>query len=238
MTKNEFLSVLSSVLEKNQVSDAAEIIEEYEQHFSFKLADGYSEEEIAAKLGNPEQLAQQFERGAASVGQRSGMMTKIVLGFFDIFVALFYLLLAACGVVILIASIAFIAVGICMLVGASPYSLIPAMPYLCSVIIGIALAALGVLTAVGCKYYWALMKQLVISFCRFQRNTIAAATGAPVLPALPAHVRFEPKTNRRLRTLALIALLVFAMFFVLGYVACALSAGSLEFWHVWGWFVN
>ena len=117
MTKNEFLSVLSSVLEKNQVSDAAEIIEEYEQHFSFKLADGYSEEEIAAKLGNPEQLAQQFERGAASVGQRSGMMTKIGLGFFDIFVALFYLLLAACGVVILIASIAFIAVGICMLVG-------------------------------------------------------------------------------------------------------------------------
>ena len=112
------------------------------------------------------------------------------------------------------------------------------MPYLCSVIIGIALAALGVLTAVGCKYYWALMKQLVTSFCRFQRNAIAAATGAPVLPALPAHVRFEPKTNRRLRTLALIALLVFAMFFVLGCVACALSAGSLEFWHVWGWFAN
>ena len=66
MTKNEFLSVLSSVLEKNQVSDAAEIIEEYKQHFSFKLADGYSEEEIATKLGNPEQLALQFERDAAS----------------------------------------------------------------------------------------------------------------------------------------------------------------------------
>ena len=35
--------------------------QEYEQHFAFKLADGYSEEEIAAKLGSPEELAAQFE---------------------------------------------------------------------------------------------------------------------------------------------------------------------------------
>ncbi|MBR5383545.1 MAG: hypothetical protein IK133_06950, partial [Clostridia bacterium] len=132
----------------------------------------------------------------------------------------------------------FIAVGICMLVGASPYSLIPAMPYLCSVIIGIALAALGVLTAVGCMYYWALIKQMVRSFGRFQRNTIASATGNPVLPPLPAYIKFMPKTNRRLRNLALIALLVFAVFFIIGFIVCALSAGSFEFWHVWGWFVN
>ena len=238
MTKVEFLSVLSAILEKNQVSDAAEILDEYEQHFTFKLADGYSEEEIAARLGDPEQLAMQYERSVASTVQRSGTMTKIGLGFFDIFAALFYLLLAACGAVILVASIAFIAVGICMIVGASPYSLIPAMPYHCSLIIGIALTALGVLAAVGCKYYWALMKQLARSFCRFQRNTIAAAIGTPVLPSLPVYVKFAPKTNRRLRKLALIALLVFAAFFILGYVVCALSAGSFEFWHVWGWFAN
>ena len=62
MKKNEFLAKLTSVLEKNQVADAAEIIEEYAQHFAFKLADGYSEEEIAARLGDPEQLAMQYER--------------------------------------------------------------------------------------------------------------------------------------------------------------------------------
>lgn len=29
---------------------------------------------------------------------------------------------------------------------------------------------------------------------------------------------------------------VFAVCFVLAYIACSLCAGSLEFWHVWGWF--
>lgn len=44
MKKNEFISTLKSVLERNEISDTAEIVEEYEQHFAFKLADGYSEE--------------------------------------------------------------------------------------------------------------------------------------------------------------------------------------------------
>lgn len=34
------------------------------------------------------------------------------------------------------------------------------------------------------------------------------------------------------------SLALFAACFVLSYVVCALSAGSLEFWHVWGWFVS
>ena len=37
---------------------------------------------------------------------------------------------------------------------------------------------------------------------------------------------------------ALISLLLFAVSFVLGYGACTLSAGSFQFWHVWGWFLN
>ena len=55
MTKNEFMTRLASELRKRNVADAADIAEEYEQHFAFKLADGYSEEEIAAKLGSPEE---------------------------------------------------------------------------------------------------------------------------------------------------------------------------------------
>lgn len=37
---------------------------------------------------------------------------------------------------------------------------------------------------------------------------------------------------------SLISLALFAAYFVLSYVVCALSAGSLQFWHVWGWFAN
>lgn len=65
MTKNEFLSRLSGALASRGVADTADILEEYESHFVCKLADGYSEEEIAAKLGDPTQLAGQFEAPSA-----------------------------------------------------------------------------------------------------------------------------------------------------------------------------
>ena len=53
-TKSEFMTRLEHELRRRNVADAADVMEEYEQHFAFKLADGYSEEEIAAKLGTPE----------------------------------------------------------------------------------------------------------------------------------------------------------------------------------------
>ena len=51
MKKAEFLNKLREELEKRNVADAADILEEYEQHFDLKLADGFFEEEIAARLG-------------------------------------------------------------------------------------------------------------------------------------------------------------------------------------------
>jgi hypothetical protein len=35
-----------------------------------------------------------------------------------------------------------------------------------------------------------------------------------------------------------VSLAAFAVCAVASYVACALAAGALEFWHVWGWFVS
>ena len=48
MTKHEFLNRFSNELNRRGVADAEDIVEEYAQHFAFKQADGYSEEEIAA----------------------------------------------------------------------------------------------------------------------------------------------------------------------------------------------
>lgn len=69
MTRNEFMTRLFAELRRNHVADAADIEEEYEQHFAFKLADGYSEEEIAAKPGAPEALAAQFSGGSVLYGE-------------------------------------------------------------------------------------------------------------------------------------------------------------------------
>lgn len=235
MTKNEFISRLALLLERKHISDAGEIISEYEQHFAFKLADGFSEEEIAAKLGDPEQIAEQYENsGSAPV--RTAPFTKIGLYIADFFAGIFFLLLALAGIVIAVAVLVFAAVGVCLLLGISPWSLIPSMPYWCGAILGLAMLALAVLTAVGSLYYWVFWRQFLRSFARFHRNTLAAAAGKPALPSLPVHAQFEPRFKRRLRTIALIALAAFATCFVLGYIACALSAGSLQFYHVWGWF--
>lgn len=62
MTKREFLARLEAELRRGEVADAAEIMEEYAQHFAFKLADGYTQEEICARLGDLGELGRQFAR--------------------------------------------------------------------------------------------------------------------------------------------------------------------------------
>lgn len=126
MTKLEFMNQLASELHKRNIADAADVLEEYEQHFAFKLSDGYSEEEIAARLGSPADLAAQFEPAPQGAKRRSAALTCLWLGWLDVFFGLFAILLLA----------------------------------------------------------------------------------------------------------------LFAVCFVLSYVVCAISAGSVQFWHVWGWFVN
>ena len=114
------------------------------------------------------------------------------------------------------AALCFAALAVCLLGGWNIAGLIPAMPYWCGAILALSFAALTVLLVVGCVYYAAFLRQLVRSFGRFQHNALASVSGEA----------------------ALISLALFAACFVLSYVVCALSAGSLQFWHAWGWFQN
>lgn len=237
MTKLEFMTQLTQELQKRHVADAADVAEEYEQHFAFKLADGYSEEEIAARLGDPAALAAQFgETGAPRQGRGNKGFTVAGLCVADVFAGLFFVLLAAWELVIAAAAIAFGGAAVCLFGGLNIRGLIPAMPYWCGAILALSLAALTVLLVICCVYYGAFLRQLIRSFGRFQHNALAAASGAPVLPPLAIHPQFAAKTKRRLRTAALIALALGAVCFVLAYLACTLSAGSFQFWHTWGWF--
>ena len=134
--------------------------------------------------------------------------------------------------------ICYAALAVCLLGGWNIAGLIPAMPYWCGAILALSFAALTVLLVVSCVYYAAFLRQLVRSFGRFQHNALASASGEAVLPALAINPQFSAKTRRRLRAIALISLALFAACFVLSYVVCALSAGSFQFWHAWGWFRN
>ena len=117
MTKTEFLTELARELEKRNVADAADIMEENEQHFAFKLADGYAQEEIAAKLGTPAVLAAQFETAETPnrPGTGSRVLTKIGLGLTELLGGLLFLLLAGYGLVMAAAAVACGAGAVCLL---------------------------------------------------------------------------------------------------------------------------
>ena len=236
MKKHEFMERLANELRRRNVADSADVIEEYEQHFAFKLADGYSEEEIAARLGKPEELAAQFVETDAPKQKGNKPLTVVGLCFADLFAGMFFILLAAWGIVLAAAAISFAAIALCLLGNVNICGLIPAMPYWCGAILALAFAALAVLIAAGSVYYAAFLRQLIRAFGRFQHNALSSASGEATLPALAVSPRFSAKTKRRLRSVTLVSLALFAVCFMLSYVVCALSAGSFQFWHVWNWF--
>lgn len=237
MTKAEFLSMLEAELKKNGISDTQEIIREYEEHFAFKLADGYPEEAISAKLGNPAELAAQFENASKTEKCRGRKFTTVIgLGFTDIFVSLIFILLWVWEFVMGAAAICFGVLAGCLILNLNIHSLIPGMPYWCGVIFGLGFLALTVLTVAGCIWFSAYLRQLMRSFSRFHHNAMASACGKPVLPPLPTNPRLAPRTKRILRQFAQVSLSSFAACFVLGMVVSMLSANALQFWHIWGWF--
>lgn len=65
MTRNEFIKRLKAGLKGMPQADIDEIAADYEDHFAAGMAEGRSEEEVAAALGNPARLARElrFEAG-------------------------------------------------------------------------------------------------------------------------------------------------------------------------------
>lgn len=242
MTKHEFMTQFAAQLHKKNVSDTADVIEEYEQHFAFKLADGYSEEEIAARLGDPIALAAQFEGADLSkqAGRSSVALTWLWLGWVDLFFGVFSIFLLSFGIVLAAAALGFGTTGVCLILhlGRLPFVSLPSMPYWCGAVLGVSLSALCVLSVSGCVWFFAYIRQISRVYGRFHQNMLAPHRGRKELPGLPMAPQFSAKAKRRLRTVALVSLALFAVSFVLSYIVCALSSGAIEFWHTWGWFVN
>ena len=151
----------------------------------------------------------------------------------------FFMLFASWVAVVACAALASGLVSLCLLIpfDMQPYVNLPEMPYWCGAVYALALAALTVLSGVGCSYFARLLAQLWRAYFRFHRNAVAAASGRPVLPSLPAFPQLMPARRRRMRRVLLVSLIAFVLFAAAAYVTSAVSAGALEFWHVWGWFI-
>lgn len=237
MTKTEFLTLLENELRKNGITGARDILSEYEEHFAFKLADGYSEAEIAAKLGKPSELAAQFEN-EPKLKKNGGRKFTTVIGliFTDLFASIVFALLWVWEIVMGAAAVSFTGLAGCMILGLNFHSIIPTMPYWCGAIFGLSFIALAFLTVIGCIWFAVYLRQLMRVYSRFNHNAMASASGKPVLPPLPTNPQLAPKMRRVLRGFALWTLTTFAVCFVLGMIVSMLSAHALPFWHAWGWF--
>ena len=238
MNKSEFLSKLEKSLKDNHVNDTEDIILEYGEHFRYKLADGFSEEEIAARLGNPEVLAKQFDSAVSVSGKPKANKIIAVVGlcFADIFVAALFILLFSWVLVMGAASIATVSAGVCLIGNINIYSIIPEMPYWCAFLFFVTMISFAVLLSIGALYCYLYAKQLLRAYIRFHKNILSASVGGSVYPPLAKHPQIRDKARRHIRNISLIALTVFVVGFIMGYIVSALSAGSLEFWHVWNWF--
>ena len=122
MKKNDFMQRLSDELQKRNVADAADILQEYEAHFAMKMADGYIEEEIAARLGDPTALAAQFDDAEETPEKKGGSKPLVVAGlcFADVFAGLFFILLAAWGLVLAAAALGAAGAARLLLTGRTP----------------------------------------------------------------------------------------------------------------------
>lgn len=234
MTKNEYLEKLEHELTKNRIADKADVLNEYEQHFAFKLSDGFTEEEIAAKLGSPESVASQFEQekrfGAFGPGGR--LYIKMAMSIFAVFEALVFILFFAWVIAVAAASLASAFLGVSLIGAFNPAGLLPPMPYPSALIMGICMLSFSVLLAVAAFYFFAFSRQLVRATVRWHQNVMNYGA----LPPVPWSPQFSGKTRRTMRTVLLLSVTVFGVTLVLGFMVSALSAGALGFWHAWGWF--
>lgn len=166
-------------------------------------------------------------------------MTWTGLVFLDIFVLSFFLVFACWVLVVACAAVSSGLIALCLLIpfDMQPYVSLPEMPYWCGAVYALALAALAVLAWVGCRYFAALLAQLWRAYFRFHRNASAAAAGRPVLPPLPCVPQFAPERKRRIRRVLLVSLIAFVVFAAAAMVTSMLTAGAVEYWHVWGWFM-
>lgn len=237
MNKQQYLSELESALRAKKVMDIEDILGEYAQHFTIKMADGFSETEIANKLEKPSAIAEQFsesERPGASKKGGGKVVLAIGLGFADLFVGMGFVLLFGWVVVVGALAVSTFTLGGCLVLGTNLAGLIPAMPYLSALILGVSSLALGVLSGVGTIDLWLYMAQWIRAYVRWTKNTM----GGGMYPPLSMIPQIGSSLKRVLRNTAMISLAVFGVLFVAAFISLMVYTGFKPFWHELSWFVG
>lgn len=234
MTKQDYLNELKTQLNQKAVVDAEEILSEYEQHFLFKLTDGFSEEEISQKLGSPEQIAIQYAGLTSTEEKRRTKKPFLVLWLtvIGVFEVMLYGAFLFFSVALVCASLVPFILGFELIAGMNVMNILPPMPYGGAVVFGIMLLSAGVILVIAAIFCFAYLRQMVRASLRWRKSLLRDEP----LPPLPMNPQFSAKGRRIMRGMFLWAVLIFGCTFVLGYSILAIYTHSLSFWHALGWF--
>ena len=93
MTREAYLNELTQLLKRQNTPDIDDIVAEYDAHFTYKTADGFTEEEVADKLGSPEQIAEQYLQAQTGSRRMGRGVLKFGFGLLDFVLALLFTVL-------------------------------------------------------------------------------------------------------------------------------------------------
>lgn len=97
MNKDQFLKQLEASLKKLSAAERQDILQDYEEYFTVGMGEGKSDQEIAASLGNPKQIAKEIlasyhldlvEQTASAGNIIRAVWAVIGLGFFNLLIVL------------------------------------------------------------------------------------------------------------------------------------------------------
>jgi len=234
MNRVDFMKLLKSELIKNKVKGIEEILSDFEDHFTFKLEEGLSEEEIVKKIGNPIEIASDYKNHLEKEVSSTPFVLKLGLAVIDGFMYLFLFFVGMSGVVLSAFALSLVALGCLLVFNLSLFELVPAMPYMSQLLFGIALFGLSLLSIVGVIYVMMYVLQWHRAYQRWRKNVLTNH----LYPSLSLHPQLPKKMVTRLKLGNITGTVVFLLMFIIGYIVSAVTAESLQFWHVWEWFVS
>ena len=206
---------------------------QYEEHFYYKLEEGYSEEEISKKLSSPIEIVKEYLRPAKSVNKYEKGTKIFGVTMLTIPVIFIYFFMLASVVALGAFSVVSAVTGFCLITTLNIANLIPSIPYFPSLVLGIACFGLATLSATGTIYLALYVKQWTKVYVRWCKNIVLSYA----YPSISKHPKMSKKFSNKLKLISIIGLIVFIGAFIIGYFIMCIMAQNFEPWHVWNWFV-
>ncbi len=234
MTKNEFLDELRKELKINNITEIDDIISDYEEHFAFKLEEGRTEEEVVKKLQSPKNIAKEYlSVNKEPINKYEKGIKRLNIILLSIPAILVYAFMWLTVVAVFSVSVVSLGLGFCLLTTINIGRIIPYIPYFSAFISSISCFSLAVVAFIGAFYMALYIKQWGKIYLRWSSNYINGGNYLSISkqPIISKKLSFVLKLTLIISSICLVA------FFILGYFTMAVKAGSLEFWHVWNWFV-